>query len=71
MAKKSELKKPAERRHWMTPKCKFDIELPQAIVDSYARHLVSEIRSYYVKENQQESDKRLEKGEKIDDSIYQ
>jgi len=26
---------------------KFNIELPQAIVDSFARHLVSEIRKYY------------------------
>ena len=26
---------------------KFDIELPQCIIDSYARHLASEILKYY------------------------
>jgi len=26
---------------------KFNIELPQSIIDSFARHLVSEIRKYY------------------------
>ena len=56
----------------MLPKSKFDIELPQSVVDSYARHLVSEIRRYYAKEeNQQELEEHLEKEEKIDDSIYQ
>lgn len=35
-------------------KCKFDIELPQCIVDSYARHLVSEIRKFYAAEGANE-----------------
>ena len=28
-------------------KSKYHIELPQSIIDSLARHLVSEIRAYY------------------------
>lgn len=31
----------------MSDRSKFDIELPQSIIDSFARHLVSEIRKYY------------------------
>ena len=31
----------------MSKRNKFDIELPQSIIDSFARHLVSEIRAYY------------------------
>jgi hypothetical protein len=34
-------------------KSKFDIELPQSIIDSFARHLVSEIRAYYDSEEGQ------------------
>ena len=26
---------------------KFDVELPQSIIDSFAHHLVTEIRKYY------------------------
>ena len=33
-----------------TQKSKFDIALPQSIIDSFARHLVSEIRAYYESE---------------------
>ena len=32
---------------------KFNIELPQSIIDSFARHLVSEIRKYYDSEKGQ------------------
>ena len=32
---------------------KFDVELPPAIIDSLARHLVSEIRKYYDSEEGQ------------------
>lgn len=35
------------RRSPMSDRSKFDIELPQSIIDSFARHLVSEIRTYY------------------------
>ena len=35
------------RRSPMTDRSKFDIELPQSIIHSFARHLVSEIRTYY------------------------
>ena len=39
----------------MADRSKFDIELPQSIIDSCARHLVSEIRKYYDSEEGQES----------------
>ena len=32
---------------------RFDIELPQSIIDSFARHLVVEIRKYYTSEEGQ------------------
>ena len=41
------------RRSPMTDRSKFDIELPQSIIDSFARHLVSEIRKYYDSEEGQ------------------
>jgi len=34
-------------------KDKFDIVLPQSIIDSFARHLVTEIRAYYDSEEGQ------------------
>ena len=34
-------------------KSKYDIELPQSIIDSLARHLVPEIRKYYDSEEGQ------------------
>lgn len=34
-------------------KTKFDIELPQPIIDSFARHLAAEIRKYYDSEEGQ------------------
>lgn len=34
-------------------KSKYDIELPQSIIDSFARHLVREIRAYYDSEEGQ------------------
>lgn len=37
----------------MFDRSKFDIELPQSIIDSFARHLVSEIRKYYDSEEGQ------------------
>ena len=37
----------------MSARSKFDIELPQSIIDSLARHLVSEIRAYYDSEEGQ------------------
>ena len=37
----------------MSARSKFDIELPQSIIDSFARHLVSEIRAYYDSEEGQ------------------
>ncbi len=37
----------------MSAQSKFDIELPQSIIDSFARHLVSEIRAYYDSEEGQ------------------
>ena len=37
----------------MSDRSKFDIELPQSIIDSFARHLVSEIRKYYASEEGQ------------------
>ena len=37
----------------MSDQSKFDIELPQSIIDSFARHLVSEIRKYYDSEEGQ------------------
>lgn len=37
----------------MSDRSKFDIELPQSIIDSLARHLVSEIRKYYDSEEGQ------------------
>ncbi len=37
----------------MSAQSKFDIELPQSIIDSLARHLVSEIRAYYDSEEGQ------------------
>ena len=37
----------------MSDQSKFDIELPQSIIDSFARHLVSEIRAYYDSEEGQ------------------
>lgn len=37
----------------MSDRSKFDIELPQSIIDSFARHLVSEIRTYYDSEEGQ------------------
>ena len=37
----------------MSDRSKFDIELPQSIIDSFARHLVSEIRAYYDSEEGQ------------------
>ena len=36
-------------------KSKYDIELPQSIIDSLARHLVPEIRKYYDSEEGQEA----------------
>ena len=41
------------RRSPMSDRSKFDIELPQSIIDSFARHLVSEIRKYYDSEEGQ------------------
>lgn len=37
----------------MSKRNKFDIELPQSIIDSFARHLVSEIRAYHDSEEGQ------------------
>ena len=37
----------------MSDRSKFDIELPQSIIDSFARHLVSELRAYYDSEEGQ------------------
>lgn len=37
----------------MSKRNKFDIELPQSIIDSFARHLVSEIQAYYDSEEGQ------------------
>ena len=37
----------------MSDRSKFDIELPQSIIDSFARHLVSAIRKYYDSEEGQ------------------
>ena len=37
----------------MSDRSKFDIELPQSIIDSFARHLVSEIRAYHDSEEGQ------------------
>ena len=37
----------------MSDRSKFDIKLPQSIIDSCARHLVSEIRKYYDSEEGQ------------------
>ena len=37
----------------MSNRSKFDIELPQSIIDSFARHLISEIRKYYDREEGQ------------------
>lgn len=43
-------------------KSKFDIALPQCIIDSYARHLVSEIRKYYGTEDTQLAQNKQPKG---------
>ena len=46
---------------------KFDIELPQSIIDSFARHLVAELRAYYdTKEGQAAFKEWLKQHEKID-----
>ena len=37
----------------MSNRSKFDIELPQSIIDSFARYLISEIRKYYDSEEGQ------------------
>ena len=37
----------------MSKRNKFDFELPQSIIDFFARHLVSEIRAYYDSEEGQ------------------
>ena len=37
----------------MSDRSKFDIEMPQSIIDSFARHLASEIRAYYDSEESQ------------------
>ena len=37
----------------MSDRSKFDIELPQSIIDSFARHLVSELQAYYDSEEGQ------------------
>lgn len=37
----------------MGDRSKFDIELPQSIINSFARHLASEIRAYYDSEESQ------------------
>ena len=49
---------------------KYDVELPQAIIDSFARFLVQEIRKYYESEQGQrefeawEAKQEQEKGNK-------
>lgn len=46
-----------------------DIELPQAIIDSFARFLVPEIRKYYESEQgQREFEEWLEKQEREEDN---
>ena len=37
----------------MSDRSTFDSELPQSIIDAFARHLVSEIRKYYDSEEGQ------------------
>ena len=37
----------------MVDRSKFDIELPQSIINSFAIHLASEIRAYYDSEESQ------------------
>ena len=37
----------------MSDRSKFDIELPQSFIDSFARHLISKIRIYYDSEEGQ------------------
>ena len=53
-------------------KPKFDIPLPQSIIDAFARHLVSEMRKYYAEEDCEACVKGMPgKGDEKDDSIYQ
>lgn len=49
----------------MNPQNKFDIELPQSIIDSFARYLVSEMRRYYAKVEQADWEEQLERRAKM------
>ena len=52
----------------MSDRSKFDIELPQSIIHSFARHLVSEIRTYYDSEEGQAAfEERLKQREDSQD----
>lgn len=56
------------RRSPMCDRSKFDIELPQPIIHSFARHLVSEIRTYYDSEEGQAAfEERLKQREDSQD----
>ena len=56
------------RRSPMSDRSKFDIELPQSIIHSFARHLVSEIRTYYDSEEGQAAfEERLKQREDSQD----
>ena len=56
------------RRSPMSDRSKFDIELPQPIIYSFARHLVSEIRTYYDSEEGQAAfEERLKQREDSQD----
>ena len=53
----------------MSKRNKFDIELPQSIIDSFARHLVSEIRAYYdIEEGQAAFEEWLKQREDTEDA---
>ena len=49
------------------PENKFDIELPQAIIESLARFIVAEMRKEFVK--QQEQDEKSEEYKKRESSL--
>ena len=52
----------------MLDRSKFDIELPQSIIDSFARHLVPEIRAYYDSEEGQAAFEEWLKQQENEDS---
>lgn len=42
---------------------KYDIELPQSIIESFARFLIPEMKKYYAEQQEKSEDKQLENKE--------